>query len=323
MPTPSEFPAQDPESLLPWIEDRTALSINRKNLPLFELGLRRILRGYGLGGAVLTNTVGGSMPVFGINDDLIIKLFPRICREYFENELVSLRILAGKTPFAIPRIEASGELETWSYLLMTRVPGVQLSKLWPEADDVTKTKLLTNLGAATAALHRVAIATPEETATWRAFMASQARNCMEHHRIKKLPQELVAQIPDYIGSMLPIIESAPVVFLHTELMADHVFVDPGRLTVTGLIDFEPSTMGAVEYDFTGVPPFITQGRPQLLRAFLDGYGYRWTESSPRLAMTYLILHRYSNLGWFLELLGDRRPQNITRLEELEQFWWTG
>ena len=60
------------------------------------------------------------------------------------------------------------------------------------------------------------------------------------------------------------------VFLHTEFMLEHVFVDPNRLTIKGLIDFEPSTRGMAEYDFGGVPIFMAQGDPQLLRAFLRG-----------------------------------------------------
>jgi len=323
--SPSEKSAPNADTLLPRIEDRAELSANRKNRPRFEAGLRQILRDCGLGEVALSDTVGGSMPVFGVNDNLIIKLFPHTRRPHFNNEAASLRRLAGKTPFAVPELKASGEFETWFYVIMTRVPGVLLASLWPEADNATKATLLTNLGAAITALHRVATATSEETATWRAFMAQQVSNCVEHHRRNKLPEELLKQIPDYIAPALPVIESSPVVFLHTELMREHVFVDPDRLTITGLIDFEPSTMGAVEYDFGGVPIFISQGRPQLLRAFLRGYGYRWESPalpSARLAMTYILLHRYSNLGWFLDLLGDRRPQNINCLEELEQFWWT-
>ncbi len=323
--TPIEKPAPNAETLLPRIEDRAELSANRKNRQRFEAGLRQILRDCGLGEVTLSDTVGGSMPVFGVNGDLVIKLFPHTRRPHFENELASLRRLAGKTPFAVPELKASGEFESWFYVLITRVPGVPLARIWPEVDDAKKAKLLANFGAAIAALHRIATATAEETATWRAFMARQVSNCVENHRGKKLPGELIKQIPDYIAPALPVIESSPVVFLHTELMSDHVLVDPDELTVTGLIDFEPSTMGAVEYDFTGVPIFITQGRPQLLRAFLQGYGYRWENPdfpSARLAMTYNLLHRYSNLNWFLDLLGERRPQNITRLEELEQFWWS-
>lgn len=185
-----------------------------------------------------------------------------------------------------------------------------------------KAALLKNLGAATAALHRVTTATAEETAAWRVFMAQQARNGVEHHRRHKLSERLLAQISDYIAPALNKIEAAPVVFLHSELMPEHVFVDPDRLTIQGLIDFEPSPRGTAEYDFGGVPIFMAQGNPHLLRAFLRGYGYRWNGSSPRLGMTSLLLHRCSNLGRFLELLGDRRPECISRLEELEQLRWT-
>lgn len=312
--------------ILPVITDRTALHHSRKNLAAFEPGLRRILRACGLPDAdtaTLANTNGGSMPVFGVNDDLILKLFPEICREYYDNELASLRLLAGRTPFAIPQIRATGTIENWHYLLMTRVPGVPLATLWPAADDAQRATLLESLGAATAALHRIHTATPDETAAWRTFMAQQAAQAIEHHRARGLAENLLAQIPAYLAPALDTIATAPVTFLHTELMLEHVFVDPARLTVVSMIDFEPSTVGAAEYDFGGVPVFMTQARPPLLRAFLRGYGYPWDPAtSPRLLMSYAILHRYSNLVWYQELLGERRPAEVTRLEEFEELWWS-
>lgn len=312
--------------LLPHLPDRTALSHNRKNLPAFEPGVREILQRCELRSAstaALANTDGGSMPVFGVNDDLILKLFPAICREYYENELASLRLLAGRTPFVIPQIRATGILETWSYLLMTRVPGVPLATLWPTADDAARAALLESLGAATAALHRIHPPTPAETTAWRAFMVQQTARAIEHHRERGLAKNLLAQIPAYLAPVLDTIGTAPVTFLHTELMLEHIFVDPARLTVVSLIDFEPSTVGAAEYDFGGVPIFMTQGRPHLLRAFLRGYGYAWDPAtSPRLLLSYIILHRYSNLTWFLTFLGDRAPAEVTRLEELEKLWWS-
>ncbi|MBS0632650.1 MAG: aminoglycoside 3'-phosphotransferase/choline kinase family protein [Verrucomicrobia bacterium] len=311
---------------LPLLTDRTALAQNRKNLGAFEPGLRHILHLCGLADAataVLANTHGGSMPVFAVNDDLILKLFPEICREFYDNELSSLRLLAGRPPFAIPQIRACGTVETWHYLLMTRVPGVQLATLWPTADDTQRATLLESIGAATAALHRLHTPTPAETAAWRSFMTQQVANVIEHHSKTGLSENLLAQLPAYLAPALDRIATAPVTFLHTELMLEHIFVDPTQLTVTSMIDFEPSTVGAPEYDFTGVPVFLTLGRPPLLRSFLRGYGYPWNPAtSPRLLMSYLILHRYSNLGWFQTFLGDRRPAEVTRLEELEKLWWS-
>ncbi len=309
-------------TLLPQADTLSAVSAIRKNQTLLEPGLRHILSQCSLADATLSATIGGSMPVFGVNHDLVVKLFSSNHRDHFENELASLRTLASKTSFDIPQIRASGTLETWSYLVMTRVRGTQLSSLWRDLPDAKKVTVCKNLGSSLAALHRLPVATAKATVTWRTFVARQAERCVEHQRGRGVGENLLAQIPDYIAPALAPIAASPVVFLHTELMLEHIFIDPDRLTIEGLIDFEPSMIGAAEYDFGAVPIFISEGRPSLLRAFIRSYGYPWVPASPRLLMTYLLLHRYSNLTWFLERLGPERAKTLTTLEDMEKTWFS-
>jgi hygromycin-B 7''-O-kinase len=312
-----------PPTLLPQADTLTTVSNIRKNQPLFEPGLRHILRLSGLpADATISGTIGGSMAVFGVNDDLIVKLFSPLHRAYFENELASLRLLAGKTTFDLPQIKASGTLETWSYLVMTRVRGTQLFPVWRDLPDAKKITVCENLGATLAALHRIPIATDADAPKWRAFIAGQAERCVEHQRARGVSESLLAQIPAYIAPALAHIAASPVVFLHTELMLEHIFIDPDRLTIAGLIDFEPSMIGPAEYDFGAVPIFVSETHPHLLRAFIRSYGYPWKPATPRLLMTYLLLHRYSNLVWFLERLGPDRAKTLTTLEDLEKTWFS-
>ena len=309
-----------PPTLLPPADTLAALSAIRKNQPLFEPALRHILRVAGLPpDATITGTLGGSLPVFGVNHDLVVKFFSPLHREHFANELASLRLLEGKTPFDTPRIRASGTLETWSYLLMTRVRGTQLSILWPNLDETKKAVVCENLGATAAALHRVQATTPADAAQWRAFIAGQAGRCVEHHRARGLGENLLAQIPAYLAPLLAPMAAAPVVFLHTEFMLEHIFIDPARLAIEGLIDFEPSMTGPAEYEFGAVVIFIAEAHPARLRAFLRGYGYPWTDQTPRLLFSHKLLHRYSNLVWYMERLGPARAQT---LEDLEKAWFS-
>ena len=315
----SPLPNTPRAPLFPPADTLTAVSNIRKNQPLFEPGLRHLLPLAGLPPAsTITATVGGSMPVFGVNDDVVVKLFSPLHREHFENELASLRLLAGKTSFDTPRIRASGALEVWSYLFMTRVRGTQLSTLWPDLDETQKATVCENLGAAAAALHRVQVTTDADAAKWRAFIAGRAERCVEHQRIHGLGEPLLPQISAYIAPFLATLAAAPVALLHTEFMLEHIFIDPVRLTIEGLIDFEPSMIGPAEYDFAAVAIFAAETRPARLRAFLRGYGYRSTVSTARLLMTHAILHRYSNLTWFMERLG---PADAQTLESLEKSWF--
>ena len=309
-----------PPALLPSVDTLAALSAIRKNQPLFEPGLRHILHLAGLPpDATITGTAGGSLPVFGVNHDLVLKFFSPLHQGHFANELASLRLLEGRAAFDTPRIRASGTLETWSYLLMTRVHGTQLSALWPDLDESKKITVCENLGTAAAALHRVHATTDADAASWRAFIAGQAERCVEHHRARGLGESLLARIPGYIAPLLAPITAAPVRFLHTEFMLEHVFVDSARLLIGGLIDFEPSLLGPVEYDFGAVALFIAEARPARFHAFLRGYGYPRTDTTARLLLTHTLLHRYSNLVWYMERLG---PARADTLEELEKAWFT-
>lgn len=63
--------------------------------------------------------------------------------------------------------------------------------------------------------------------------------------------------------------------------------------------------GAPEYELASVGVFVSCGDPRLLRALLCAYGYRegdLDEAFARRMLGYAIVHRYSNLRWYLERL---------------------
>jgi len=92
--------------------------------------------------------------------------------------------------------------------------------------------------------------------------------------------------------------------LHTEIMRDHLFVDQqdGEWHISGIVDFEDAMLGAPEYDFASTGIFLSCGSPDLLRALLDAYGVKADEEFRLRVMAYALLHRYSNLKWYLERL---------------------
>ena len=102
-----------------------------------------------------------------------------------------------------------------------------------------------------------------------------------------------------------------------KLLAHEDFND--ELKFQGFIDFEPSRLGAAEYDFASVGVFLTSGNKQALRAFFEGYRIlelASTKNFKRRVMAYTLLHQYSNLKWYLEFM----PVADT-LDELSELWW--
>ncbi len=115
----------------------------------------------------------------------------------------------------------------------------------------------------------------------------------------------------------------PRVCLHTEVMLEHVLVDSaaGQWRCTGLIDFEPAMVGAAGYEWASVGLFVTEGDGSSFTQVLDAYGYEGPRGSvlARRCLAYALLHRYSNLPWYLRRL--RPDPAIDTLEDLADEWF--
>lgn len=95
----------------------------------------------------------------------------------------------------------------------------------------------------------------------------------------------------------------------------------GAWRLSGLIDFEPAMRGAREYEFAGVGVFLAEGDARFLTRTLTANGYRPDQLGPglrRRLLAWCILHRYSNLSWYMRRLP--RPGRPT-LEALADCWF--
>ncbi|MCR6488852.1 aminoglycoside 3'-phosphotransferase/choline kinase family protein [Amycolatopsis sp. OK19-0408] len=253
----------------------------------------------------------GSLPVYAVGEDLVLKLYPPQCREELATERTALEVLSGTLP--VPRLEDTGERDGWGYLLMSRLPGRTLKELWPSLSLEDKRRLIPELGELLASLHavddpRLAVLAP---ADWAEFVTSQREQVVEHHLLTGLDEAWVAQIPGFLDAVD--LGRPPVVPLHTEFMRAHVMLENGH--ITGLFDWEPAMLGAAEYDFVAVGLFVTSGDGDLLRRFLDGYGH---SVDPRRCLAYALLHVYSNFPWYFEIMPA--PPEPT-LDALAEAWW--
>jgi hygromycin-B 7''-O-kinase len=271
-----------------------------------------------------TRVIGGSRLVFATSNQRILKIFPPEDGAFYQTERLFLAQLAGRLPIATPRLDAWGEVQGYPYLVMEQLPGVSLDQVWETLSDQARACLMYSLGQAVRALHNQPVRHFQAAPfIWDELMAQQQTHLLEHHRAFGLAQPWVEQVEVYMRlHPLAFADPSQQVPLHTEVMREHVFVrqEGPAWALAGLIDFEPSMLGQREYEFAAVGVFITRGRRELLRQFLLGYGYTEAELTPLLSrkiMQLLLLHRYCNLNWFLTLT----PPGLTRLEELEQFWF--
>ncbi|GAA1241192.1 aminoglycoside 3'-phosphotransferase/choline kinase family protein [Prauserella halophila] len=277
----------------------------------------------GIAGLPVQPMPTGSLPVFAVGDDLVLKAYPADDVDEALTELAALRAVDGKLDVATPRVESEGEIDDWRYVVMRRLPGVDLATAWPSMSTSDRVLLMRRIGRLLAQLHTVP---PPELwpADWARFLTDRRSEVMAHQGGLGLDRHWREQIPGFLDAVdLDAVDlgAATPVLLHTEVMPEHVFVDPDTCAPTGLLDFEPAMRGAPEYEFSAVGVFLAAGDTALLRELLLGYGYAASELDDALAhrlLAYTLLHRYSNLSTYLRLLPA--PDDPT-LSSLARRWF--
>ena len=124
----------------------------------------------------------------------------------------------------------------------------------------------------------------------------------------------LSQIEGFLASV-PTAPGQEPVLLHTEVTREHLLVDPGTLTLGGLLDFETAMTGDRAYEFPAAGLFLPRGDPRLLGRLLAAYGRSF---DPRELLAYTLLHVHSNLpGCLTELPAPPEPT----LDSLAQIWF--
>jgi hygromycin-B 7''-O-kinase len=290
-----------------------------KNNPGFLQVSKHLLLQYNEEPGILSFPESGSLPVVFANDKYAIKFFPKVYEDAFGSEFAALTFL-NKHNCACPKIFMHGKFDSWHYLIMEKLKGQSLKNLWPNLTPDERAKACFSVGKELKKIHSLPVSNAElgQTQSWELFLNNQLSGCFERHQKLGLQKDLLSQIPDFLKSVS--LQSAGLSFLHTEVMQVHVCFEKhgNELELSGLLDFEPSMVGAYEYDFASVGVFLSSGDRAALKGFFDGYGIAKVNSSEfrRRILAYTLLHRYSNLKWYLEFM----PQART-LEELADLWW--
>lgn len=295
-----------------------------------EKGDARLIEGarvacarHGVSGAPV-RFASGSLPVFAVGEAHVLKLFPPCHAGEADIEHDALLAVQGRLPIPTPDLIARGELEGWRYVLMSRLMGPSLADAWPEIPQDQRERVIEDVGASVAALHAIDVATVGEGVPrpdWAAFMDAQRARCVAWQTARGVAPEWLEQIPGYLAATFDDRESprGPRALLHTEIMREHLLVErdgSGRWRLSGLFDFEPAMVGDADYECASIGVFVTGGDATLLKRFLAGYG---RDPGARSFMTHALLHKYSNLRWYLERVPP--PPAVRTLEELADTWW--
>ncbi len=266
-------------------------------------------------------TVGQLLSGLGLGDRWVVKLFEPWFLEHYHTERRVLDHLQCGLPVPVPRLHAAEQLEGWGYVVMSRLAGRPLSRCWMDLESADRARIAEQVGGLAAAIHGLPTLGLESLKpSWEPFVSAQRRGCVARHRGHGVVSEsLLHEIQQGVEPQRP---GGPQVLLHTELTDQNLLVDrvAGRWVLSGLVDFEPSMLGAAEYDLVAAALFVCRGDRALLRRLLESYGYTEPELGPELAerlLVHTLLHRYSHLGFFLEQIHEgAMPERLAELGAL-------
>jgi hygromycin-B 7''-O-kinase len=275
----------------------------------------------------LRRSLQGENIIFFVDERFVIKIYAPF-RESYRREKAALHFAAGKTGIETPAILYAGELEGWSYLLLTQLVGSVAKLVWAEIETRERIEIVSRLGVALKSLHAHAapLSPSAVKRDWRGFIERQAQTCVERQRACGANPEWLARLPAYITERLEMLptEYNPVL-LHGDVHPGNLLLahERGRWTITGLLDFGDSLCGYHEYDFVAPGVLMLQGSRELQRAFLLAYGYAEAELNAQLRsrlMLLTVLYECSDLRKYAMRL---RPEALhLTLDELETAIWT-
>lgn len=313
----------DVQGVLPAADTEDAFGAVAHDESALRPGVDALARSLGLDVDRIRRLPNGSLPVYA-TEDVVLKLFPPVQSAPAAVETGVLRALAGRLPVPSPAVHADGVHDGWTYVVMDRLPGVDLSSVWAELTTRDRRGLTVEAGALTAALHEVEAPTiagwwPQY---WPEFVADQRSTVLERNRRWGLPEQWLGQLEPFLDAVdLPL--GTPVL-LHTEVMPANLLAArdaAGRWRLSGVCDVEPAMRGSREYDLVAVAVFMAGGDAGALRDALLAYGYPAGELDGNLSrrlLAWTLLHRFGNLSAFLDLLP---PPPVPTLEELAVTWF--
>ncbi|HEY0101314.1 MAG TPA: aminoglycoside phosphotransferase family protein [Pyrinomonadaceae bacterium] len=269
----------------------------------------------------------GENIIFFGDERFAVKIFAPF-RESYARETAALEFALDKIDIKTPGILYKGELEGWSYLVLTRLKGLPATEVWAEVESHERLEIVARLGAALKSLHGhgAPLSAPALNRDWRGFIERQAETCVARQRACGANAGWLERLPAYVAARLELLPAGyKPVLLHGDVHLGNLLLarNKGGWEITGLLDFGDSFCGFHEYDFVAPGVLMLQGNRELQRAFLLAYGYRESHLDMNLRarlMLLTVLYECSNLRKYALRL---KPESVHyTLDELEAAIWT-
>src|SRR6266436_10249179 len=181
----------------------------------------------------------GTNLVVGLDDGLILKIFPPFLRGQFVSERISLAQLRGRLSVPIPEIVIEGERDQWPYLVITRLQGVVGAETWPILPEDQKERVLVHIGETIAQVQHAPVGELSGIEPrWPEFISGQIEGCRARHERLGLPRKFLDGLDHILrdaASLIPM--NAPPVILTGEYIPENFLLSQqgGDWQLAGLI----------------------------------------------------------------------------------------
>jgi aminoglycoside phosphotransferase len=267
----------------PTFASREALDASLDDVDFWAPYVDEILARHGLAeaGRELVAGYNVTYPTF-VSGDVVVKLFGHYpsWRERHAAERGAYELIGTDSAIAAPTLLGEGRLYDldaeahWPYLVTTRVPGVASWRAALSPDQ--RRAIAVELGQQVRRIHELppfGVATDADQPELDVAAAAAQSS---------LPPHLVAQVDAYVTGLGPF----DPVFIHGDIVANHVFVDSDHLT--GIIDWGDAMVTDRHVELIQVYRDMFDCDKDLFRVFLDAADWPVDADFPRLALGHAL-----------------------------------
>lgn len=326
-----------PDIVLPVIRSWEQWGKVFTDVPTWTPAVHEIGRRAGLPVDTIEAGYPGTNAVFIVNAGsdsrtYVVKIYCPYCREDFTLERTLHPLLSQIPGFPAPALMGEGVLEgemAWPYLILSFLPGQPIREV---RADIPRSNLLAiarDLGHHVRALHGISRSDLSGLDSllpdWETTAQQQLAHTVAQLSDKEiLSPSLVAQIPDFVATIMEESPPSEPVLVSGDLTEDHVLLQcrEGRWQISGIIDFADALIAPREYEWVALWFGALDRDPECLQAFMQGYGLDGAlePGFRRRALAFTFLHEFGALMIDSVLKRMGRPE-VRTLEQLQDLLW--
>ncbi|WDE13587.1 phosphotransferase family protein [Thalassomonas haliotis] len=219
--------------------------------------------------------LAGGNALFALNDEVIVKIVPPNWAYQGQAEVDASALLAKQLSIAVPQVLASGTVNNWLYVVMTKLPGISLADVWEKLEQSDKLLLVKQLGQFIRELHHLPLpADNTMKVNWADYIDKLKQDCLPRHQRKGVNEKLVAQIEPYLAQQVLAFDDGADMFIHMDLHPWNLMVErkDGQYRLSAVLDFGDAIVGRSRLLELLTPMlFMCQGNAALVQALLESY----------------------------------------------------